>query len=324
MIKISIVGGAGYTAGELLRLLINHPMAEICSVVSTTSAGKKLYAIHKDLLGETEICFSDIIDYNSDVIFLCLGHGLSRKFIDTHPDLNKDVRIIDLGNDFRLEPNYMGREFVYGMPDCDLEGVTSAKNIANPGCFATAIQLALLPLAVQKKIVDEVHIHALTGSTGAGKSPGETTHFSYRDSNVSIYKSFSHQHLGEIALNLGKIQESEIPQINFVPIRGDFARGIFASIYTKIDADLAEVVQQYKDYYANSPFVHVADCAISMKEVVNTNKCVVHVEQHQGYIHITSVIDNLLKGASGQAVENMNIMFGLDRDLGLRLKPSSF
>lgn len=324
MIKVSIVGGAGYTAGELLRILINHPQVEIASVVSTTSAGEKLHFIHRDLLGETELCFSDDIDYASDVIFLCLGHGLSRKFIDTHLNLGDKTRIIDLGNDFRLEPNYKGREFVYGMTDSDLTAIKGAQNIANPGCFATAIQLGLLPLADNKLLNSEIHIHALTGSTGAGRTPSESTHFSYRASNVSTYKLFTHQHLGEIALNLHKIQGYQPPQINFVPIRGDFTRGIFASMYTKIESDRESVVKLYKEYYADSPFVHVSDYAPSLKEVVNSNKGVVYIEEHQGYIHITSIIDNLLKGASGQAVENMNLMFGFSHDMGLKLKTSSF
>lgn len=323
-IKVSIVGGTGYTAGELLRILIHHPHVEIESVLSTTSAGTAVADMHRDLQGETDLVFTDRF-YNPDVIFLCLGHGLSRQFLDNNT-LPDHCKIIDLGNDFRNDPIYAGREFVYGIPEQFMEQTTVANNIANPGCFATGIILALLPLAAINKINDEVHIHAITGSTGAGKRPGDTTHFSYRDNNISVYKAFEHQHLDEIENTLRTAGNHDLPQINFVPMRGDFTRGIFTSLYTRYDQTMSqdEVIQHYKDFYNDSPFVFVSDNPISLKEVVNTNKALIHIHIHSGHIHVTSIIDNLIKGASGQAIQNMNIMFGLDQTIGLLLKGSAF
>ena len=259
------------------------------------------------------------------MIFLCLGHGISRQLVDSH-DISPDCRIIDLGNDFRLDGDYAGRNFVYGLCESAREEVRKAHDVANPGCFATAIQLATLPLASAGLIRDEIHVTAITGSTGAGKKPGETTHFSYRSDNISIYKLFSHQHLAEIRQNLERVMGNSIPKVNFVPLRGDFARGIFASVYTKAVEGMSEGEYRklYEDYYAGSPFVFHSAEGISMKEVVNTNKGLVHVELHDGYVHISSAIDNLVKGAAGQAVQNMNLMFGLPEDMGLRLKPSAF
>ena len=325
-IRVAIAGGTGYTGGELFRILLNHPEVEIVSATTTSSEGTSVASVHRDLIGETDLCFSTELN-DPDVIFLCLGHGISRQFVDTH-DIKPECRIIDLGNDFRLDGNYAGRNFVYGLCENAKEEVKKAHDVANPGCFATAIQLATLPLAAAGLIEDEIHVTAITGSTGAGKKPVETTHFSYRSDNISIYKLFSHQHLAEIKQNLKRVMpgEGREPKVNFVPLRGDFARGIFASVYTKAKEGMSQEDYRrlYEDYYAESPFVFHSNEGISMKEVVNTNKGLVHVELHDGYVHIASAIDNLVKGAAGQAVQNMNLMFGLAEDTGLRLKPSAF
>ena len=321
-IRVAIAGGTGYTGGELFRILMNHPNVEIVAATTTSSEGTPVASVHRDLIGETDLCFGKELN-DPDVIFLCLGHGISRQFVDSH-DINPSCRIIDLGNDFRLEGDYAGRNFVYGLCESAKEDIRNAHDVANPGCFATAIQLATLPLAAAGLIKDEVHVTAITGSTGAGKKPGETTHFSYRTDNISIYKLFTHQHLAEIKKNLGRYGQE--PKVNFVPLRGDFARGIFASVYTKAAEGMTQddYRKLYEDYYAGSPFVFHSNEGISMKEVINTNKGLVHVELHDGYVHIASCIDNLVKGAAGQAVQNMNLMFGLPEDCGLRLKPSAF
>lgn len=323
-IRVAIAGGTGYTGGELFRILLNHPEVEIVSATTTSSEGTPVTSVHRDLIGETDLCFSTELN-DPDVIFLCLGHGISRQFVDTH-DIKPECRIIDLGNDFRLDGDYAGRNFVYGLCESAREQVKQAHDVANPGCFATAIQLATLPLAAAGLIKDEIHVTAITGSTGAGKKPVETTHFSYRSDNISIYKLFSHQHLSEIRQNLARVSSDSEPKVNFVPFRGDFARGIFASVYTKAVEGMTQddYRKLYEDYYAASPFVFHSNEGISMKEVVNTNKGLVHVELHDGYVHIASAIDNLVKGAAGQAVQNMNLMFGLPEDCGLRLKPSAF
>ena len=324
-IRVAIAGGTGYTGGELFRILLNHPYVEIAAATTTSSEGTPVTSVHRDLIGETDLCFSTGLN-DPDVIFLCLGHGISRQFVDTH-EIKPSCRIIDLGNDFRLDGDYAGRHFVYGLCESAREQVRSAHDVANPGCFATAIQLATLPLAAAGLIKDEIHVTAITGSTGAGKKPGETTHFSYRSDNISIYKLFTHQHLAEIRQNLVRVSgSSESPVVNFVPLRGDFARGIFASVYTRATEGMVieDYRKLYEDYYADSPFVFHSAEGISMKEVVNTNKGLVHVELHDGYVHIASCIDNLVKGAAGQAVQNMNLMFGLPEDTGLRLKPSAF
>lgn len=324
-IRVAIAGGTGYTGGELFRILLNHPNVEIVAATTTSSEGTPVSSVHRDLIGETDLCFGKELN-DPDVIFLCLGHGISRQFVDTH-DIKPSCRIIDLGNDFRLEGDYAGRKFVYGLCESAREAVRKAHDVANPGCFATAIQLATLPLAAAGLIQDEIHVTAITGSTGAGKKPGETTHFSYRTDNISIYKLFTHQHLAEIRQNLARVSASDSTyQVNFVPLRGDFARGIFASVYTKAAEGVTEndYRRLFEDYYAESPFVFHSSEGISMKEVVNTNKGLVHVELHDGYVHIASCIDNLVKGAAGQAVQNMNLMFGLQEDTGLRLKPSAF
>lgn len=327
-IKAAIAGATGYTGGELLRILLNHPDVEVVAATTTSEAGTPVAEIHRDLIGETDLCFGTELN-DPDVIFLCLGHGISRQFVDTH-DIKPECRIIDLGNDFRLDGDYAGRHFVYGLCESAREEVRKAHDVANPGCFATAIQLATLPLAAAGLVRDEIHVTAITGSTGAGKKPGETTHFSYRNDNISIYKLFTHQHLAEIKQNLAKVAQptldKEDVKVNFVPLRGDFARGIFASVYTRAAEGMSEADYQklYEDYYKESPFVFHSAKGISMKEVVNTNKGLVHVEIHDGYVHIASAIDNLVKGAAGQAVQNMNLMFSLPEDTGLRLKPSAF
>ncbi len=326
-IRVAIAGGTGYTGGELFRILLNHPNVEIVAATTTSSEGTPVASVHRDLIGETDLCFGKELN-DPDVIFLCLGHGISRQFVDTH-DIKPECRIIDLGNDFRLDGNYAGRNFVYGLCESAREDVRTAHDVANPGCFATAIQLATLPLAAAGLINDEIHVTAITGSTGAGKKPGETTHFSYRSDNISIYKLFTHQHLAEIKQNLVRVElqnQASAPVVNFVPLRGDFARGIFASVYTRAAEGMSEADYRkiFEDYYAESPFVFHSNEGISMKEVVNTNKGLVHVELHDGYVHIASCIDNLVKGAAGQAVQNMNLMFGLPEDTGLRLKPSAF
>lgn len=324
-IRVAIAGGTGYTGGELFRILLNHPDVEVVAATTTSSEGVRVDSVHRDLIGETDLCFGYELN-DPDVIFLCLGHGISRQFVDTH-DIKPSCRIIDLGNDFRLDGDYAGRHFVYGLCESAREQVRAAHDVANPGCFATAIQLATLPLAAAGLIHDEIHVTAITGSTGAGKKPGETTHFSYRSDNISIYKLFSHQHLAEIKQNLLRVNgKSDGHVVNFVPLRGDFTRGIFASVYTKAVEGMSQEDYRklYEDYYAASPFVFHSDEGISMKEVVNTNKGLVHVELHDGYVHIASCIDNLVKGAAGQAVQNMNLMFGLPEDTGLRLKPSAF
>ena len=324
-IKVAIAGGTGYTGGELFRILLNHPYVEIVAATTTSSEGTPVASIHRDLTGETDLCFGNKLN-DPDVLFLCLGHGISREFVDTH-DLKPECRIIDLGNDFRLSGDYAGRHFVYGLCESAREEIRKAHDIANPGCFATAIQLALLPIAAAGLIEDEIHVTAITGSTGAGKKPGETTHFSYRSDNLSIYKLFTHQHLAEIRKNLQAVSHQvEEFKVNFVPMRGDFARGIFASVYTKAAVGMSQgdYRRLYEDYYSTSPFIFHSTEGISMKEVVNTNKGFVHVELHDGYVHIASCIDNLVKGAAGQAVQNMNLMSGLPEDAGLRLKPSAF
>lgn len=322
MIKVAIAGGTGYTAGELLRILTRHPEAEVTDVLSTTSAGKAVTSFHRDLLGETDLHFTDTLSGNEDVIFLCLGHGLSREFLDSHK-LADGCRIIDLGNDFRTEPDYKGRHFVYGLTDVFKGDIEGCDCIANPGCFATSIQLATAPLAAMHLLEDEVHVTAITGSTGAGRKLSETSHFSYRNDNISVYKPFTHQHLGEIRQTLS-ILGGNCPQVNFVPMRGDFTRGIFASVYTRCGMDAVQLNELYNNYYNDSPFVFVSEEPVSLKEVIGTNKCLLHVESHNGYAHITSIIDNLTKGASGQAVENMNLMFGLGQTAGLVFKANYY
>ncbi len=323
-IKVGIIGAAGYTAGELLRILVNHPCAEIVFAQSGSHAGEPVWAAHADLLGETKLRF--VTNYTigaedaPDVLFLCSGHGKAKPFVETLPESYKGA-IIDLGNDFRLAAD--AGDFVYGLPEAFKDKIVKAKHIANPGCFATSIQLALLPMASLDRL-PEIHVTGITGSTGAGQAPSETTHFSWRSDNLSIYKAFTHQHLGEVNETLKTLAPSYSGEMNFVPVRGDFARGILASVYFDCDLPEEAAVQIYKDYYKNEPFVHVIDSNPDMKMVVNTNKCVLNVRKHGRKLHVISVIDNLIKGASGQAVQNMNLIFGLPEDTGLHLKATRF
>ena len=320
MVKVGIIGGAGYTAGELIRLLINHPAVEIAFIHSTSNAGNAVTDIHGGLIGETDLRFSAEYDLTAvDVLFLCSAHGQSRKFWEENP-APVTLKIIDLAQDFRDE----SCGYVYGLPEINRERIAKTTRLANPGCFATAIQLALLPLAANNLLKNEVHITAITGSTGAGVKPGATTHFSWRSDNLSVYKAFEHQHLIEIGRTLKTLQPSFDSAVNFVPMRGDFARGIFASVYTDCDLTAEQAVELYNDFYKDAAFTFVSEREVDLKQVVNTNKAVVRVAKYGNKLHIVSTIDNLLKGASGQAVQNMNIMLGLDEKMGLNLKPSAF
>lgn len=325
MIKVGIVGGTGYTAGELIRLLINHPKAKIDFVYSTSRAGDAITAVHQDLLGETDLIFSSEIHGDVDVLFLCTGHGNSTKFLKANP-VSQNTRIIDLSHDFRLSSvnKFDTRTFVYGLPELQKSKIVQADNIANPGCFATAIQLALLPLAHVSSLKNDVHIHGITGSTGAGSSLRETTHFTWRDNNVSIYKALDHQHIGEITQSIKQLSPSFNAKLNFIPVRGNFARGIFVSAYTQTDMTLENAQSLYSKFYSDTPFVHISPEQLYLKQVVNTNKCLLHLQKKDGQLLVSSVIDNLLKGASGQALQNMNLMFGLDETTGLQLKPTHF
>ncbi|MFA9390695.1 MAG: N-acetyl-gamma-glutamyl-phosphate reductase [Prolixibacteraceae bacterium] len=322
MINIGIIGGAGYTAGELLRILLNHPEAKVTHIHSTSNAGKPIVAIHKDLLGECDLVFSSHYDFsNLDVIFLCMGHGKSLEFMEQNR-LPEKLKVIDLSHDFRLKRE--GNTFVYGLPELNREAIKSAKYIANPGCFATGIQLAVLPLAAAGLIHDEIHVNAITGSTGAGQSPSSTSHFSWREGNVSAYKIFEHQHLGEINQSLTQLQSGYSPAMNFIPIRGNHTRGIYATAYTKFEGTLDEAKELYAAYYDVHPYVHLVNENPDLKQVVNTNKCVLYLEKHDNKLLIISITDNLIKGASGQAIQNMNLMFDLPEKTGLYLKPVAF
>ena len=325
MLEIGIIGGAGYTAGELIRLLLNHPKANINFVYSTSNAGNKLHKVHKDLIGSTEISFTSQINTKVDTLFLCLGHGNSTTFLENN-NFSKNTKIIDLSNDFRLlaDKNLGGKDFVYGLPELDKTVIKTAKYIANPGCFATALQLAILPLAAKGLLNNDIHINAVTGATGAGTSLSATTHFTYRDNNFSHYKAFNHQHLGEINQTVNQLQANFNAEINFIPNRGNFSRGIFATTYTKYDGSLDDAIKIYKEYYKNAAFTFVSDEEIHLKQVVNTNKCLIHLAKHGTKLLITSTIDNLLKGASGQAIQNLNLMYGFEETLGLNLKASYF
>ena len=321
MIKVGIIGAAGYTAGELIRILINHPCANILFAQSKSHAGQPVWMAHHDLVGETSLTFSaDAPVQNVDVIFLCMGHGKSRDFVDQLPrDYNG--KIIDLSQDFRLHDS--AGDFVYGLPEAFRREIKAAEHIANPGCFATSIQLALLPMAKANKL-GEIHVTGITGSTGAGQNPSETTHFSWREGNLSTYKAFTHQHLLEINETLHRLAPNYRGELNFVPVRGNHTRGILASVYFDCDLDEADAVNIYKNYYKDEPFVNVVDFNPDLKMVVNTNKAVLYVKKYGSKLHVVSMIDNLIKGASGQAVENMNLIFGLPENTGLNLKPSAF
>ena len=320
--KIGILGGAGYTAGELIRLLLNHPKAEITFVNSESNAGNPVTDVHEGLYGETDLKFTSDMPFDSvDVVFFCFGHGKSEAFLKDH-SIPDHVKIIDLAQDFRLAAP--GNDYVYGLPELNKEKIAQAKHVANPGCFATCIQLGLLPAAKMGLLTKDVAVNAITGSTGAGQKPTATTHFSWRNNNMSIYKAFQHQHVPEIKQSLRQQQGTMDAEIDFIPYRGDFPRGIFATEVVRTDKPLEDIVEVYKSFYADAAFTHYVDKPIDMKQVVNTNKALVHCDKYGDKLLITSTIDNLLKGASGQAVQNMNIMFGIDEALGLKLKPSAF
>jgi N-acetyl-gamma-glutamyl-phosphate reductase len=321
MISATVIGGAGYVGGELIRLLLNHPSCQIDQVVSASQEGKYVYDVHKDLTGWTNLKFSSYNEEPGDVLFLCGGHGQSEEFLGKHP-VSDSVCIIDLSRDYRLKRD--DHNFIYGLCELNKEEIRRSKRIANCGCFATCIQLGLLPLADKHLLHDEVHITAITGSTGAGQKPVPTTHFSWRNSNISVYKAFTHQHLAEVEQSIHQLQPQFHSDINFIPMRGDFTRGIFASIYMNSELSESEAYALFKNYYATSPFVHVSSSPVGVKDVVNTNNALIHIQKHGKKLRIECIIDNLLKGASGQAVQNMNLAFGFEEYEGLRLKPSSF
>ena len=320
--RVGIVGGAGYTAGELLRLLVHHPHTEIAWVHSSSQAGHPVADTHQDLLGETELLFTGRIAFQEiEVLFLCMGHGASATFMNEQ-DVPNDLKIIDLSQDFRLSDS--SHTFVYGLPELQRARIQEATRIANPGCFATAIQLGLLPLAQAGLLSDEVHIHGITGSTGAGQRPSNTGHFSWRNNNVSVYKAFQHQHLREITQSVKHLQPTFDQALNFIPVRGNFTRGIFITLYTRLDVAIESVREQYERFYQDAPFVTITNTNPHLKQVVNTNKGVVYLEQQPGKVLVISMIDNLLKGASGQAVQNLNLMMGWEETAGLRLKAGYF
>ena len=318
MINVGIIGGAGYTAGELIRILLYHPEVNIAYIHSNSQQSKLVSHIHDDLIGECSLHFTNEVHFNVDVLFLCMGHGQSKLFIEKH-NPPTELTIIDLSQDFRL-----ANDFVYGLPELNKARIATSKRIANCGCFATAIQLGLLPLAKAQQLKDEVHIHAVTGSTGAGQSPKATTHFSWRNNNLSIYKAFKHQHLAEINKSIVQLQADFDYALNFLPVRGNFPRGIFASLYTKTNLSEEALIQLYEDYYQAEPFVILSKENPNLKQVVNTNKCILYLEKHDDKVLIISMIDNLVKGASGQAVQNMNLTFGFQETCGLQLKAMAF
>ncbi len=322
MIRIGILGAAGYTGGELIRLLLNHPEAEIVFANSESNAGNLVADVHEGLYGDTELRFTSEMPFDQvDVVFFCFGHGKSEQFLREHT-IPAHVKIIDLAQDFRLAAP--DNDYVYGLPEINRERIAAAQHVANPGCFATCIQLGLLPAAKLGIVKGDIAVNAITGSTGAGQKPGATTHFSWRNNNMSIYKAFCHQHVPEICQSLKQVQGELDAEIDFIPYRGDFARGIFATEVVKTDMPIEQIVEAYKDFYKDAPFTHYVDNAIDMKQVVNTNKALIHCDKFGNKLLITSTIDNLLKGAVGQAVQNMNIMFGVEETMGLRLKGSAF
>ena len=322
MIKIGILGAAGYTGGELIRLLLNHPEAEIVFANSESNAGNLVADVHEGLLGDTDLRFTSEMPFDKvDVVFFCFGHGKSEQFLREHT-IPAHVKIIDLAQDFRLAAP--DNDYVYGLPEINRERIAAAQHVANPGCFATCIQLGLLPAAKLGIVKGDIAVNAITGSTGAGQKPGATTHFSWRNNNMSIYKAFCHQHVPEICQSLKQVQGELDAEIDFIPYRGDFARGIFATQVVKTDMPIEQIVEAYQAFYKDAPFTHYVDNAIDMKQVVNTNKALVHCDKFGNKLLITSTIDNLLKGAVGQAVQNMNIMFGVEETMGLRLKAGAF
>jgi N-acetyl-gamma-glutamyl-phosphate reductase len=323
-INIGIVGGAGYTGGELLRVLLRHPNAHISFVHSTSSAGELVSKVHADLVGDTQLKFTNTFDQDIDVLFLCVGHGDANKFLTVN-EIKASIKIIDLSQDFRLAASAKigDRNFVYGLPELQREAIKLANNIANPGCFATAIQLGLLPLAA-KGLLKEVYTTGITGSTGAGQGLSNTSHFSWRANNIQAYKTLQHQHLNEIVQSLVQLQGHQNAEVNFVPWRGDFTRGIFVTSVVTSDLSLDALYDLYDAYYEDHAFTHVSKSNIDLKQVVNTNKCIIHIEKQGNKIAIHSVVDNLLKGAVGQAVQNMNLIFGIDEAAGLQLKANYF
>ncbi len=322
MIKAGIIGGAGYTAGELIRILLYHPGAELAFVHSSSHAGDLVSDVHNDLLGETSLRFTgEAALWDVDVIFLCMGHGKSKTFMEKH-SLPEKLKVIDLSHDFRIKRP--GNEFIYGLPEMNRREIKNAGKIANPGCFATGIELALLPLAARGVLSGEVHVHAITGSTGAGQKPTATSHFSWRNNNLSAYKIFKHQHEGEILQSLKQLQPAYAREFHFLPVRGNHTRGIFVSAYTHFEDSLEVAMEIYADYYKDHPFTLLTRESPGLKQVVNTNKALLYLEKHGEKLVIISVTDNLIKGASGQAVQNMNLLFGMDEKSGLLLKPVAF
>jgi N-acetyl-gamma-glutamyl-phosphate reductase len=328
-VRVGIVGGAGYTGGELIRLLIHHPYVAVSFINSRSNAGNLVSSVHQDLIGDTKLKFTGELSNDIDVLFLCVGHGEAKKFLEANP-IDNHIRIIDLSQDFRLSKGakFQDRQFVYGLPEINKEQIRTAQNIANPGCFATSIQLGLLPLA-KAGLLDEIYSTGITGSTGAGQGLSPTSHFSWRANNVQAYKTLNHQHLKEIHQSLHQLQNSfpasaENGELNFVPWRGDFTRGIFISSTLNCDRTLEQLVELYQEFYSGAAFTFLSQEAIFLKQVVNTNKCVIQLEKVGTKLVVHSAIDNLLKGASGQAVQNMNLMFGLDECAGLNLKATGF
>lgn len=322
MIRVGIIGGAGYTAGELIRLLLIHPEVEIKFVHSSSNAGNRIVDVHAGLHGETELLFTDEMPFEEiDLLFFCTAHGDTRKFLESHV-LPDELKVIDLSMDYRIKGN--DHDFIYGLPELNRRNTCKSRFVANPGCFATCIELGLLPLAKEHLLKGDISVNAITGSTGAGVKPQATTHFSWRNDNISIYKPFEHQHLPEIIQSVKQLQPDYNGEIDFIPYRGGFARGIFATIVVKCDLDIETLYKLYEHYYDRDSFTHIVNTPLDLKQVVNTNKCLIHLEKHGNKLLITSVIDNLLKGASGTAVHNMNLLFGLAESVGLQLKPSAF
>ena len=322
MIKVGIIGGAGYTAGELLRLLIGHPEVEIKFVHSSSNAGNRITDVHAGLLGETDLVFTSEMPFEEiDLLYFCTAHGDTRKFLES-TQLPDELKVIDLSMDYRIKSNE--HDFIYGLPELNRRATCKSRYVANPGCFATCIELGLLPLAKEHLLKGDISVNAITGSTGAGVKPSATTHYSWRNNNIRIYKPFTHQHLPEILQSVKQLQPDFDGEIDFIPYRGDFPRGIFTTIVLKCDLDIETVYKLYESYYERDSFTHIINKPLDLKQVVNTNKCLIHIEKHGNKLLITSIIDNLLKGASGQAVHNMNLLFGLEETVGLKLKPSAF
>ncbi len=322
MIRVGIIGGAGYTAGELIRLLLCHPEVDIKFIHSSSNAGNRITDVHAGMLGETDLVFTDEMPFEEiDLLFFCTAHGDTRKFMESH-QLPDELKIIDLSMDYRIKGQ--DHDFIYGLPELNRRNTCKSRYVANPGCFATCIELGLLPLAKEHLLKGDISVNAITGSTGAGVKPSATTHFSWRNNNLSIYKPFEHQHIPEIMQSIKQLQPDFDGSVDFIPYRGDFARGIFATLVVKCDIDIETLYKLYESYYERDSFTHIVNRPLDLKQVINTNKCLIHLEKHGDKLLITSIIDNLLKGASGTAVHNMNLLFGLAETVGLQLKPSAF